>query len=53
MLGAPKEEGRESLPAFFYPLTRTTRINQAFLCVARRVQVSTTVSGFSEMLLMP
>ena len=55
MLGAPKQEGRESLPGLllFCLLAQTVRVDQAFLWLARRVQVSTTVSGFSEMLLMP
>ncbi|UCV13683.1 hypothetical protein [Quatrionicoccus australiensis] len=37
----------------FCRFSTVDRKNQAFLCEARRVQVSTTVSGFSEMLLMP
>ncbi len=45
------KKGRVS-PAFLV-LSSCFRNNQAFLCVARRVQVSTTVSGFSEMLLIP
>ena len=46
-----KKAGITSGLFYFYNTTRLW--NQPFLCVARRVQVSTTVSGFSEMLLMP
>ena len=46
-----KKKGRDrSRPCSFLP---DYGKNQLFLCVARRVQVSTTVSGFSEMLLIP
>ncbi len=49
-----KQKGRDrSRPFDFCLFLAVDRDNQAFLWLARRVQVSTTVSGFREMLLMP